>query len=463
MKEKVVRNRDKEKGAILVVATIVVIAMLIMATPFLFKLSGQQRSTERANKALAAINLAEAGCDRAVWELNHGLVLSWVTVNNRLSKTYSDFKTSSGTTVGDISIEILPLTGTPPAVELRTVVGEGEVGFIKPNNNVYRKIQVNLERRYNTDLRFALFADEGIDAAALTLVDSYDSRDLIEADRFPPLYNPADALDKATYQTANGNIGSNDHIMIAGNSGVYGNASVYLPDNEIPELNSITEVISQAITGTNYHPPTESQVIPGEYIPKQNIVPPELQGGSLGDYNYTPKLTTGNYVYDSFSIPENKTLTIEGQVNIYIKYDLNFGTKSVLNVLAPSKWDDPSTYNRLTIYLGGNMDMPSNSSLNNNASMLPSNLSILGLDTCNSINMSSNIDFFGVIDARNANIVYGSGGAGGGNEFYGSIVCNSIELNSNTGFHYDEALGSTSTTSSGIPYYVVVAWQEKPI
>jgi hypothetical protein len=44
--------------------------MVIVALPFVFKFSSQFRTTERSYKSLAALNLAEAGVERAIWELN---------------------------------------------------------------------------------------------------------------------------------------------------------------------------------------------------------------------------------------------------------------------------------------------------------------------------------------------------------------------------------------------------------
>jgi Tfp pilus assembly protein PilX len=48
MNKPIVRKTDHERGMILVVATIVVIAMTIMATPFLAKLSSQYRITDKS-------------------------------------------------------------------------------------------------------------------------------------------------------------------------------------------------------------------------------------------------------------------------------------------------------------------------------------------------------------------------------------------------------------------------------
>src|SRR5512137_2148772 len=64
-------NRERERGSLLITASMVILVMLLLAIPFLVKLSAENRSTERAARALAALNLAEAGVDKAVWDVNH--------------------------------------------------------------------------------------------------------------------------------------------------------------------------------------------------------------------------------------------------------------------------------------------------------------------------------------------------------------------------------------------------------
>ena len=63
-------HRPHERGSILAVALLVSVFMVIVALPFVFKFSSQFRTTERSYKSLAALNLAEAGVERAIWELN---------------------------------------------------------------------------------------------------------------------------------------------------------------------------------------------------------------------------------------------------------------------------------------------------------------------------------------------------------------------------------------------------------
>ncbi len=72
MEKKVRKHHPKERGAVLIIALLIALMMLLLATPFLTKLSGQYSITVKSYRQLAALNLAEAGVERAIWELNHG-------------------------------------------------------------------------------------------------------------------------------------------------------------------------------------------------------------------------------------------------------------------------------------------------------------------------------------------------------------------------------------------------------
>lgn len=74
--------------------------------PFIFKLSSQYRSADRSYKAIAALNLAEAGTERAIWELNHNDISTWDGDDNARTLTVSSFQTSDGTAIGDIDISV---------------------------------------------------------------------------------------------------------------------------------------------------------------------------------------------------------------------------------------------------------------------------------------------------------------------------------------------------------------------
>ena len=101
------RKSHHERGAIFIVTLLVVVIMLLLSTPFLFKLSGQYRTTDKSFKSLAATNLAEAGVERAIWEMNHGDISTWEGNSSLRTMTISSFQAAGGASVGDIEINVL--------------------------------------------------------------------------------------------------------------------------------------------------------------------------------------------------------------------------------------------------------------------------------------------------------------------------------------------------------------------
>src|SRR5512141_2534106 len=63
-------ERARERGGILITVIMVIVVMLLLAVPFLVKLSAENRSTDRASRAVSALRLAEAGVDKVMWTLD---------------------------------------------------------------------------------------------------------------------------------------------------------------------------------------------------------------------------------------------------------------------------------------------------------------------------------------------------------------------------------------------------------
>lgn len=102
----ILKKRRKKRGAILVVVLWLIALMTIIAFPFLLKFSAQYRITEKSFKSLAALNLAEAGVERTIWELNYGDISTWDGDISLRTLTISSFQASDGTIIGDINISI---------------------------------------------------------------------------------------------------------------------------------------------------------------------------------------------------------------------------------------------------------------------------------------------------------------------------------------------------------------------
>jgi len=92
--------------------SLVIIVMLLIAIPFLFKLSAGHRSTERGARALMAFNLAEAGVDKVLWYLNPYAqttgtdqeAIQWDFTGVDDVGVINDMKTADNTVMGDVRV-----------------------------------------------------------------------------------------------------------------------------------------------------------------------------------------------------------------------------------------------------------------------------------------------------------------------------------------------------------------------
>jgi hypothetical protein len=182
------KKRGPERGSVLITAIMVIMVMLIMAIPFLVKLSAENRSTERAARALAALNLAEAGVDKVVWRLNRDIsdgVYDPNTDPERIvwnedgtAGIISNIKTPDNLVRGDVAVMLSPdpdPTGTAPAVT-RVLESTGAVPFIA-DRTVDRTVRVVLEKYFGSIFDYGFVIDEYFNITNTQLtVDSYDSR-----------------------------------------------------------------------------------------------------------------------------------------------------------------------------------------------------------------------------------------------------------------------------------------------
>jgi len=195
---RILRKQASERGAILVTAIMVIVVMLIIAIPFLVKLSAGNRSTERAARALTALNLAEAGVDKVMWHINIGLYgpgvnpdpekIIWTSdgtndIGNIPDITPPDYPTTpapGSRKFGKVSILLTPPTGPEP--QKRFLESTGLVPFIA-NNTVDRTVRVTLQKYYESIFDFGFFVDYHFYINNNFLLDSYDSSDLATYDQ----------------------------------------------------------------------------------------------------------------------------------------------------------------------------------------------------------------------------------------------------------------------------------------
>ncbi|HMA54730.1 MAG TPA: hypothetical protein VKT17_09720, partial [Acidobacteriota bacterium] len=164
-----------ERGSILVVGIIVTLVMTMMAIPFLVKLSAHSASSERGYRALSAFNLAEAGADRVLWEMNQPFMMfedGVITVDAGGNMVFGP----SAETVGDWTGHFQGIISDNLAVvpNIRTLTSTGTMPFIA-GRTVDRTVRIVLEKYYKSIWDFGFFVDESFYIRTNFLVDSYDS------------------------------------------------------------------------------------------------------------------------------------------------------------------------------------------------------------------------------------------------------------------------------------------------
>lgn len=418
------KNRNQESGAVFIVTLIVIVVMMILATPFLFRLSAQYRTTDKSFKSLAAVNLAEAGVERAIWELNHGDLSTWDGDGDLRSLTISSFQASGGADVGDITINILDPEGNTPVIE-----ATGSIHFTG-DKTIAKATRVVLEREGGPSLfDYGVFGDEGVELRSNAKIDSYDSRD-------------------GSY--GGDNVGSNGHTGT--NSNFYGcidlmsNAKIY--GNTLSGFESDPDYV--IITRSNSEIYGEKQAL-SEVKELPSIPPPEglpFRGSYyLGSNDQDTIDESGEYT--SFLLRSNAKVTVTADAILYITGEFSMRSNTKLKIA-----DGVS----VTIYLGGSFEQQSNTQINN-LSNDPTKLMILGTESFNNeMEWNSNSSFWGAVYVPQAAVDFDSNA-----HFYGSMIAKSMELDSNAKLHYDAALEEVDILggSGGFSHFTVTSWQEK--
>ena len=419
-----INKKKEERGAVLVIGVLFLTFMLLLAIPFLFQISNERRSSEKSYKAFAALSMAEAGVERAIWELNSGDIYSWSGTSTLRTMNIGSFLTSDGETMGSIDIRVIDPEGDTPVVE-----STGQVPYIG-SLTVDRTARVELWKGDGSYylLGHGVFGDEGINLDSRAQIDSYDSR-LGEYDSQNP--------------NSNGDIGTNaTHlgcIYLSSNARVYGSATTGI--ESIPEDIIITKPAS-TITG--------DKVAMTKPQPMPSVVPPEETLDFMGEYFLAAgnqDIISASGEYTSFRLESNTKVTITADVTLYVTGDFSMASNSQLEIVDGAN---------VTVYLGGTFVQDSYSQINN-LSMDPTKLMFLGTDSFNGeMDWNSNSDFWGSIYTPRATVNYNSEA-----DFFGAVSGKYVDICSQATIHYDEALGKLKIyTGTPGDTFIVKSWHE---
>jgi hypothetical protein len=368
------KRKARERGGILVIAIIVILAMLILAIPFLFKLSASNRSTERAARALSALNLAEAGAEKVIWDINQGITSTYdptadiERINWSLdgtNGTINSIRTADAQIRGDVAFTLTPdpdPVGFAPVTRLLN--STGMVPFIS-DRTVDRTVGITLEKYFGSIwdygflVRNRFYMHNGIE------VDSVDSGDPEPLDEQEP-GSSGDFL-----LTENYSAGAFE--VVAGGTGntIFTGNVIAVQSEETPSSPDITDVIDIkalpdekkiAVDTSFFLPPVDVFTLhPKSTWPDPSADISKWFSSSFTDGTATPAIgdinagynkssytvsgsqtftSDNNGVYTDFDISDNSALNISGDVILYVTgladgvpAHFNMGTDSKINIL----------------------------------------------------------------------------------------------------------------------------------
>jgi hypothetical protein len=419
LKSRIDKSKNEEKGFVLVVGLIVMMVLLLLAVPFLYQLSFENRLTTKSYKSSAALSLAEAGVERTIWELNYGDISSWTGDDTLRTMGISSFQAAGGNVIGDVGIKIVDPNADHPIVESR-----GTVPYVGAQE-VIRTVRSELGGF--PPFKFAAFAEDGIMIDGQVMIDSYDTRD-------GDYDNP-------------GNVGSEGDIGT--NSGDF--SAIYM-DNS-------ADLAGDAVSGHKSDPESVIITDPGANIDGEKraldyeielpqINPPEGLT-PMGDYSMSGTdsiFLSGEY--GSFTMENNSVVTIEEDVILYITGDFYMDQNSRLDIAVGAS---------LQIIMGsGSFEMDQTSTINN-LSQDPTKFVLFGAESfTGDIYIDQGSEFYGAIYAPNSFVELDQG-----NGFYGAIIAYDILFDKHTVLHYDKALEALEILPSMGALYEVKSWQVK--
>ena len=396
------RNRFKCEGMAIPLAVLAMILLMVTGGTLL-ALGHQARVYQvRTSSDMAARCAADAALTKALYEINQQLQSGQGQLDN--DNLPQELNVSLDGSDSSFSYQIS-----------QQIDGTYVIEATGTSNGAQRTVQSTLSLTNPFD--FAIFMKNGVNLQPNSLIDWYN-------------YTAGDsAMKVGTNSTNSAAVDLLDSVTINGDVviGVGGD-----PDEVVRTLPSAV------ITG-DISAQTRTATLPSVSVPAY------LEAMSSGGEIKNNTTLTSSGKYDAIDLGTSKTITVQGAVELYITGDIDLGNSSVIEV------DDSFPDSSLTIYLSGNLDSRNSSNVNNNTE-IPSKCKIYGLDTCTTMDFKNGSDFYAIVYAPQADIVFHNSV-----NIYGSLIGKSLDLKSSSNLYYDASLRDTQNELSSME---IGRWKE---
>lgn len=395
-------NLRNEKGFAMISVALLSSILYGYSLAYFTTLVGETATIRAAENSLRAEAIAEAAAEEIMWEYNYGgadfsNADGWTTSGTTKTKTVGSFTDNGGTSIGTYSSTI---TG------FGTASAEATVNSTFGTSGSARTATMKLATSSTSTFTRAITAKNLITINGSNSIDSYNST--------VGAYGGANIL-------ANGDVATNS---TASPAVIVNGANLVMGDIAAGAGATMTKNGPNSVTGTfttGFSTNLPDNTVPSSISSLATTTAPTT----------TTTINAGSYKYSSWTLNGSKTITINGDVKIYVTG--NFLTNGTINITV-------NTGSSLTLYAGGNVTFNGNPNLKmTNNVQTADKINIIGLPGCTNVSLNGSGVFVGAINAPNATYTYN-----GTNGHWGSVIASSATLNGTGDIHYDEALGSAA-------------------
>ncbi|MCF3649967.1 DUF7305 domain-containing protein [Synoicihabitans lomoniglobus] len=431
-------DRRANRGGVLLAALIFVAVIALTLTSYLTLSHSTATISHRSVYLTAAYDLAETGLEHGLWSLNQANTGNaaawdgWTTSGSTATRKFDGFA-YSGNVTGYVKVLVENYNGSPPTVVARSVIQ------LADGSEVEKWLRIGITTR--TLFSYGLLARETIVASGGAWFDSWIS----DPDNDPTTpavpWSSGVALDNSRMATVSGALPS----VSIGSSDVYGVVSVGAGSSAGLAMSWGGQVgpRGMAISGpynvapgalaTNFtaafedvEPPTGGTVRVPYILPRSVSGPPwYLSSETMG----APGVAT-SYQLNSLKVEGAATLTIEGDVTLYLPPD----SIETIRVAASGKIVLASDAT-LTIYTPGDIDISGAGITNPAAPVALQIWSTRNGVSGQSIRLTGSGALNALIYAPDADLTLP-----GSTDFAGSAIVKSATLTGSGAYHYDESL-----------------------
>lgn len=428
-----------KKGLVLILVAAGIALMLIMSG-VMARLGLQARMLAiRTSQELLARAAADAGHDRAVYEMNK-MTSNWPASNDPFPTPQSGTLPGTNQSYEFIvtRIETSPMGLESYDPYIFNIESTGWSGTTSP---VERKVYSTVYLRCPN--QFGIFMQDTLEIKNGGGVDAYNSMD--------------GAYGAATLGGTNSNLGVDIGTNASGDSDVTLRLDVDIAlDSEIHvgplDQMGAAERACDVVGGQGADDFPDGCIVAEPVIRPINkwLLPEDPSGaGTLTVQNGQTECLdcNGNTAYQGIRAHNGATITVQGPDEVI----LTVGAGGI--ILDQGSTLEIEAGATLTLYLGGDFEAKQ-SSIVMNGGDAPANLTIRGTEACQNVIIHNDGDFNGVVDAPYAFLDIKNSG-----DFYGSVYGYNAVIRNSGAFHYDYALQETFMGDLGA-YFHVAKWNE---